>query len=76
MPISCAPRDLAEAARCLCFDNDTKDKVEIYLLAVIAGLSELTPEALAVRAKCYCYDAMTIKQVKSYLLCQIANLPT
>lgn len=74
MPISCTTDDLAEAAACYCFDPLTKEKVKIYLLAVTAGLDNLTPSKLADRAKCYCYDAITLKKVQDYLLCQVANL--
>lgn len=73
MALDCTPEQLATYSTCYCFDEITKDKVEIYLLAVIAGLNNLTPSQLAENASCYCYDALTMEKVKAYLLCQVAN---
>lgn len=71
--VDCSPQALAEGARCFCFPHQDAEKVKIYLLAVIAGLDNLTPSQLAELAKCYCFDAKTTKEVTTYLLCQIAN---
>lgn len=73
MPISCDTEDLAVAAKCYCYDAETREKVKVYLLAVIAGLQGQTPSQLADAAACYCYDAVTMKKVQTYLLCQAAN---
>lgn len=62
-----------EAAKCFCFDKKTSEEVKIYILAVLAGLDNLTPSELATAAKCYCFDAKTAKAVTTYLLCQIAT---
>lgn len=35
--MNCEPTELATAATCLCFDDRTKDSVDILLLALIAG---------------------------------------
>jgi hypothetical protein len=50
------------------------DAVKIYLLAVTAGLQDMTPEELVVAAACYnCVPKDMQKSVQNYLLCQIAN---
>ena len=73
MAIDCSSQALAEASACYCFQHDKAEQVKIYLLAVIAGLDDLTQAELAERAKCYCFDNKTSKEVTTYLLCQIAN---
>lgn len=70
MAISCEPETLATAAACYCFDAETREKVKVYLLAVIAGKDALTPSELADAAKCYCFDAATMKKVLAYLICE------
>lgn len=73
MAISCVPKDLAEAAKCYCFNRQTADAVLIYLLQQIARDTS-TPSELAVKAKCYCFsDAKSRDGVITYLLCQISN---
>lgn len=73
MAIECTAEALATAAKCYCFDKKTSEEVKIYLLAVLAGLDNLTPSQLADRAKCFCMDAKFQKAVQNYLLCQLAN---
>lgn len=70
MAISCEPANLATAAACYDFDHITREKVKIYLLAVIAGKDNLSPSELAEAAKCYCLDAATMKKVLAYLICE------
>lgn len=72
MAITCTPEALAAAAKCYCFDKKTSEEVKLYLLAVLAGLDNLTPSQLTDRAKCFCFDAKFQKMVENYLLCQIA----
>lgn len=67
------PQTLAAAAACYCFDRITAEKVTIYLLAQMAGLSAMTPAQLEDAAKCYCFDPVTEKKVVSYLLSQIST---
>lgn len=76
MAIECTADALGEAAKCYCFDPITTEKVKVYLLAQIAGLSSMEPAALADAADCYCFDKETMKKVQAYLLCQIANANT
>ena len=76
MAIDCTAEYLGEASKCYCFDPITTEKVKVYLLAQIAGLSAMTPTQLADAADCYCYDKETMKKVQAYLLCQIANANT
>lgn len=73
MAISCEPEDLAAAAKCYCFDADTRERVKLYLLAVAAGLDGQTPQQLADAAKCYCFDKKQSKSVELYLLCQLVG---
>lgn len=73
MAVTCTADYLGEASKCLCFDPITAEKVKIYLLAELAGLTSLTPSQLAEAAECYCFDPVTMKKVLAYLLCQIAN---
>lgn len=61
------PETLAEASACFCFDPVTAEKVKIYLLAVVAGLDDMTPAELAEAAKCFCFDRITAKKVEAYL---------
>lgn len=76
MPVTCTADYLGEASKCYCFDPVTAEKVKVYLLAQIAGLSDMTPTQLADAADCYCFDRETMKKVQAYLLCQIANANT
>lgn len=73
MAIECSAQALASAAKCYCTDKKTSESIKLYLLAVLAGLDNLTPSQLATRAKCFCMDAKTTKAVQNYLLCQLAN---
>lgn len=73
-PISCDPADLSKAAACFCYpDQKVALAVQIYLLALIAGVP-LDPAALARAAKCFCYGDKNVSEaVKLYLLCQLTN---
>lgn len=75
MPVSCEPDELVEISTCYtCIPPDMVDAVKIYLLAVTAGLQDMTPEELVVAAACYnCVPKDMQKSVQNYLLCQIAN---
>jgi len=52
MAISCEPADLAENAKCFCYDKNTEGAVLIYLLMQIAEL-DLTASELAALAAPY-----------------------
>jgi len=67
------PASLATASSCYCFDAVTSDKVTIFLLASIAGLTDMTPSELASASACYCFDRATSEKVKAYLLDYIAT---
>lgn len=78
MAISCTPNDLASAAaqfQGLAADRVNGRAVEIYLLALIAGVDP-DPEALATAAKCYCAIAQNddlYKAIVVYLTCQASS---
>ena len=76
MAITCDVETLADLSRCYsCFTGAEVEAVKIYLLAVAAGLQDLTPQELITRAECYaaCIPMGLQKPVETYLLCQIAN---
>ncbi len=73
MAISCDPTDLATAAKCYCYDAETRQKVIIRLLAIIANKADVSPSDLAEEAACYCYDPVTAKKVMISLLCVAAG---
>lgn len=76
MPISCDRNDLAEAAKCFCYDKKIQIAVELYLLAVIAGGS-LDPNVLAEAAAAAGFNGIADRQsqdaIRLYLLCQAAT---
>ena len=74
VPVSCDPATLSKAATCFCYaDPKLAEAVQIYLLALIAGVA-LDPAELAKAAKCFCYgDRKVSESVKLYLLCQLAT---
>lgn len=76
MPVVCDATTLAEAASCYCYDPVTREKVKVYLLAVLAGKDNLTAAQLADAAACYCFDAVTMKKVMAYLACEGGGSPT
>ena len=78
MPVSCEPDELVAISTCYtCISGNNIDAVKIYLLAVAAGLQDMTPQELVTAAKCYasCIPKDMQKAVQNYLLCQIANAP-
>lgn len=74
--LSCDTDDLVSGAKCFCFDAETRQRVELYLLAVAAGLSGQTPAQLVEASKCYCFDRKQAGAVNLYLLCQAAAVNT
>lgn len=71
MPISCAPADLAEAAKCFCFDAATSRAVQTYLLCLAAGVTP-DPNALALAAREFMgLSEQQHMQIQDYLLCQV-----
>ena len=75
MAIDCDPDALAEVSSCLnCIPPGSVDAIKIYLLAVTAGLQDMTATELMEASKCYsCIPEGYQKAVQNYLLCQIAN---
>lgn len=68
------PQTLAAAAACFCFNSQAEaDRVKIYLLAQLAGLSAMTPAQLATAATCFCFDPVTQKKVEAYLLSTLVS---
>lgn len=74
MPVSCAPADLAAAAKCFqCLPSEQKQWIDTYLLAVIAGGST-DPNTLAIAAKGFQgIPPGMLRRIQAYLLCQIVN---
>lgn len=73
MAINCDPESLAAAAKCFqCLNEVSREAVNTYLLAVIAGGST-DPETLAQQAAAFQGLQGRHLQVQDYLLCQIAN---
>lgn len=67
----CTPQALATAASCFC--DPRTSQLEVYLLALIAGV-EPDPQALATAAAAYQgMDGLTALQAQVWLLCQIAG---
>lgn len=76
MAISCTPADLV--ANSICFSQKLSDKesqgIQLYLLAVIAGLDGLSIEQLLLLSKCYSeVSADDAKNIDLMLLCEIVN---
>lgn len=70
MAATCDPGTIADSAKCYCYDPRTNERVMIYLLLQIAGLS-MTPTELQAASKCYCLDPISAQKAMVYLLCQI-----
>lgn len=66
--------DLAEAAKCFCFNDATARAVVVYILLSKTGLLAMTPSELAIAAKNYSYDLDTWKKTVAYLLAVEAGL--
>lgn len=70
--MSCEPNDLTELAKCFqCLDEKSAMAVELYLLAVIAGVS---PDPSALVTASAAFQGLSTQQnasVQTYLLCQI-----
>jgi len=76
MAITCDVETLADLSRCYsCFTGAEVEAVKIYLLAVAAGLQDLSAQELITRAQCYaaCIPMGLEKPVQTYLLCELAN---
>jgi hypothetical protein len=74
MPLNCDPAAAVAAAKCWDLDPSLRDQVELYLLAVIAGLpTDKAGVAAAVQAsKCWNIDKSLVEPVKLFLTCQAA----
>lgn len=72
--ISCEPADIVSASKCFdCIPQEMREPVEIYLLALIAGV-ELNSATLVEAAKCFqCIPKDMRDVVKLYLMCKLAN---
>lgn len=66
--------ELAQEAKCYCFNDATERAVVVYLLLSKTGLLNMTPSQLAVAAKAYSYDLDTWKKIVAYLLAVDAGL--
>lgn len=77
MAISCEPADLTTAAKCFtCVPRSMQKPVELYLLAVAAGLGTdyAAVQAMVTAAKCMtCVPRSMWEQVELYLLCLAAG---
>lgn len=66
--------ELAQEAKCFCFNDATERAVVVYLLLSKTGLLNMTPSQLAIAAKAYSYDLDTWKKIVAYLLAVDAGL--
>lgn len=73
--ISCDPAALVAAAKCFDIDKSVRDQVELYELAVIAGLGtdKAAVEAMVRESRCFNIDKSLREPLKIYLLCQAAT---